>query len=163
MKYIDNNISFSNMVKYIDVVVAGSIGKSGNYHKYLQDYAETLTLLTLFTDYKSEAKDEDELFNEVMSICHSEEWKNEILPQIKCYEVFHYYVYEEIKYHTRPMAELSEALNSMRDLINKISEFANSIDIEEVARKANNVINAAENSNIVEFKKGSNSESDNND
>lgn len=132
MNYVENNISFSDMIEYVDVVVENSFGKTGSYHKYLQDYSETLVLAILFTDHSFEGKTELEIVNDALEICHSEEWWNEIIPQIKIYEVFHEYVESEIKYRLRPFANIDELIKKTSETLNKVVELLSAIDMDAI-------------------------------
>lgn len=129
MNYVENNISFVDMIKYMDVAVENSFGKNG-YHKYLQDYAETLILVSLFTDYSFEGKTAEQMVEESLAIYHSAEWWNDIIPQIKIYEAFHDYVESEIEYRLRPLAGVDDLVKTANGALAKVVEVLSAIDVD---------------------------------
>lgn len=133
MNYVENNISFTGMINYVDVVVQSSFGATGRYHKYLRDYAETFVLASLFTDHSFEGLTEVQIIEESLTIFNSAEWKNEILPKITIYEAFHDYVESEIEYRTRPLANMDDLLGRVNELVGKVTELLSSIDKEKLS------------------------------
>lgn len=130
MKYVENNIGYSDMIKYVDVIVNNSFGKSGRYHKYLREYAETVVLAKLFTDYSFEENgtDEDKLIENALSIYHSEEWQNDILPQIPRYAIMCKYIDYEIEQRIRPFAEVNELVHSVTQVLDELKALISAID-----------------------------------
>lgn len=129
MNYVENDISFVDMIKYMDIAVENSFGKNG-YHKYLQDYAETLILVILFTDYSFEGKTEEQIVEESLAIYHSAEWWNDIVPQIKIYEAFHGYVESEVEYRLRPLAGVDDMVKTINGALVKVVELLSAIDVD---------------------------------
>ena len=145
MNYVDKNVSYNTLIGYVDIAVNNSFGdKSGKYHKYLQDYIETLCLVSMFTDYEVKAKTMEDLVDEMLNICYSEEWKNDIIPKIGTkYDVFHSYVESGI-------AKMDDLIDSAKKNIDMLSQIMGSINIdklknisvEDVEEYLNNIKNA---------------------
>lgn len=128
-----NTIPYVDLVNIVDFAVKNSFGKaSGKYHKYMQDYAETLALLVAYTNYTIEEMKEDDLFEEVLQIRHSDHWKNEIVPEIEQYNAFVEYVDEEIETLTRPLANFDSTLNSVKEAADAFVNVLNVIDKEKL-------------------------------
>lgn len=152
INYIDKNIDYNTLVGYVDIAVKNSFGsKSGKYHEYLQDYIETLCLISMFTDYEVKAKTMEDLVNEMLEICHSDEWKNVIIPKIGIkYEVFHDYVVTEIRNELRPFAKMDDLIDSTKKSMDILAQVLGSINIdklkdisvEDVEEYLNNIKNA---------------------
>lgn len=131
INYVDKEINYTTMLGYVDVAVKNSFGKSGRYHKYLQDYTETLCLLSMFTDYEVKATTQEELLEEMLDIYHSDEWKNDILPKIgEKYNTFHGYVCDEINQALRPLGRFDDMMNSAKELIDAIGDLIKAVDPE---------------------------------
>ena len=130
MKYVENNIGYSDMIKYVDVIVNNSFGKSGRYHKSLREYAETVVLAKLFTDYSFEdsSVDEDALIENALSIYYSQEWQNEILPKIPHYAILSNYIDSEIEQRIRPFAEVNELVHAVTQVLEELKDLLTSID-----------------------------------
>ena len=162
------SIPYVDLVNLVDFAVKNSFGKtSGKYHKYMQDYAETLALLVAFTNYKIEQLKEDELFEEVLGIYHSDYWQNEIVTEIEQYDAFVEYVDEEIRDMVQPLANFDAAIESVKkaadafvDVMGAIdkdalktldfTELANALTAMDAVEKKDNTTQAID--NIVEFK-----------
>lgn len=134
MNYVDKNVSYNTLIGYVDIAVNNSFGdKSGKYHKYLQDYIETLCLVSMFTDYEVKAKTMEDLVDEMLGICYSEEWKNEILPKIGTkYDVFHSYVESGIANELRPFAKMDALVDSAKKSMDLLVHILESIDVEKL-------------------------------
>jgi hypothetical protein len=129
-KVVNADISFGKLTRYIDFVVANSFDKNGNYHAYLRDYAETIAIITMYTDYKLD----NAVFSldEVMKYRLSDEWDRLIEAIGNKYEVFHAYVENEINYINTPMRFADGTMKSLTSLIRKLEAVIEVIDIDKI-------------------------------
>ena len=63
IKVIDKEVSFDLVSEYIDFVVNSAYDENGVYHEYLKDYAEIISIISLYTDYGKEDLDISEVMN----------------------------------------------------------------------------------------------------
>lgn len=137
IKVITNKITHSHMIDLVDFAVKNSFSSNdGEYHKYLQDYAEGLAILLTFTNYEiSEGIKISELFDEVIEITLSDNWKNEIIPELgDVYNRFVEYVDSEIENKMRPMAKFDSTLNSIKSVADQIGDIVNAIGVDKLAQ-----------------------------
>lgn len=130
----------SEMIACVNYIVEHSFDAKNRYHLYLRDFYETLVILTNFTDYKSDKKD-NELVDEVMSIRNCGEWDfiegriSDVVAKL------HQYVDVEIQELTKPFAKINNLLESLNDVLAKASDLATAItkdgytqdDIQKIA------------------------------
>lgn len=135
IKLIGKTVNYSNLVSAVSFAAENSFSANDHkYHKYLQDYAETLAILAVFTNYTSEAKTETESFDEVMNIRFSDHWINEIIPELgDIYSVFVDYVDSEIEDRTRPLAKFDAVLDDTKEILDKAVQVARAIDVEKMS------------------------------
>ena len=127
MKFVDNTITYNRMVNYINFVVNNSFDEDGRYHQYKFDYALSIALIAMYTDY-TEAVD----FDEVMEFIHTTEWYELVGQMGKKYETFKYYVDCEIENMTKPFAFMNETVILARDILTKIKQFISVIDVDKL-------------------------------
>lgn len=134
LKVVSKNITPSHLVDLVSVAVKQSFSSSdGEYHKYLQDYAETLVVLLAFTNYQADSEEVDKLYDEVMNIASSDKWMNEIIPEIgDVYYKFVEYVEDEIEQRTKPFANFNSAIRSAIKLMNDTNALVNAVDSEKL-------------------------------
>ena len=126
-----NNCSYSELLLLVDYIVTNSFGKGdGEYHEYLKDFYTALVVLTNFTDYQSDLKD-NELADEVMDIAYSSEWER-ICNEIQIYDKLARYVRYEVKNRTRPLVKIENVIDKGNKLINMVAEKISAIDVEEL-------------------------------
>lgn len=136
---VTNDVSYTDMVDSIEFVVKNAFGnETKKYHKYLQDYAETLALLVAFTNWKPDFDlDADNstsmLFENVMEICHSKHWREIVISEIgDKYETFIEYVDSEIEMRNRPFAEIDNTIVAINEFANNINRLIGAIDVEKL-------------------------------
>ena len=135
IKVTNKNVSYYNMMSIAEFIVNESFSpRNGEYRKYLQDYAETLAMLVVFTNYnKGNKQSEEESFDEVMAIRESPEWTNEIIPEIgNAYDIITNYVDEMIEYRLRPMANFDQAIQTITKVASQISDIIGAVDVEKL-------------------------------
>ena len=139
MNIVDRELDMSKLIEGANLIVRNSFGRSGKYHKYLQDYAETYVFLQLFTDYEIQSNNDDpqqlevDLINEVLAVFYSDEWQNDILPNLSYQaDVIRKYVASEIDMKTRPLANFDNVLVSLNEVLVKLSEMVSDIDPEKL-------------------------------
>lgn len=117
LQLIDNGISFSTMIQYVDYVVQKSYSGNNNaYHAYLRDYYEMVSLLSMYTNYNDEYD-----LNEVMEIKNSSEWSDIVKGLGSKYHQFHYYIECELNRKNAPLAKFDELLNLVISSLNSIN------------------------------------------
>lgn len=117
LQLIDNGISFSTMIQYVDYVVQKSYSGNNNaYHAYLRDYYEMVSLLSMYTNYNGEYD-----LNEVMEIKNSSEWSDIVKGLGPKYHQFHYYIECELNRKNAPLAKFDELLNLVISSLNSIN------------------------------------------
>ena len=129
----NQKVNYSALADMVEFAVEKSFNKNGVYHKYLQDYAETLVLLAVMTNYSTDDNEKSisDQYDEVMEIANSTEWKNVIVPQFGAfYDLFTEYVDNEIENRMRPLAKMDEVLESTKRVLDMIYNVASQIDIE---------------------------------
>ena len=160
----NKNINYTNLADMVEFAVERSFDKNGRHHKYLQDYAEALTLLAVMTDYDTESKDITDSYNEVMEIANSDEWANEIVPEFgNMYSLFIEYVDSEIENRLRPMSKFDDTLDSLKKLVDMVIGIVDSVDTEALKNiDVTQLANALERLNVKENKLTANNETENN-
>lgn len=124
---IKNNITYNDVAMYVDAIVENAFDKNGNYHDYLFDYTYTSKLLGAFTDYSG-----DYNFNEVMEICHSDEWNSALREFYPWDEVVWKYAKEEIDDRRNPLFFINKFGASAIKLIEKLDSAVDKIDVDKV-------------------------------
>lgn len=127
MKFVDNTITYNRMVNYINFVVNNSFDENGRYHQYKFDYALSVALIAMYTDY-TEAVD----FDEVMEFIHTPEWYELVGQMGKKYETFKYYVDCEIENTTKPFAFMNETILLAKNVLEQINQFVSVIDKDKL-------------------------------
>ena len=131
----NQKVNYSALADMVEFAVEKSFNKNGVYHKYLQDYAETLVLLAVMTNYRTndEEKSISDQYDEVMEIANSSEWKNMIVPQFgDFYNLFTEYVDNEIENRMRPLAKMDEVLESTKRVLDLIYNVASQLDMDAI-------------------------------
>lgn len=127
-----NHIPFSKMMDFVEAIIRLSFDENGNYHKYLRDYAEALTVLEVYTDY-IDGKDKQD-FDTVMAIRHSKLWYESIVPAIQTdYDVLMEYLEEETERATAPLADFGKTIKVIGEAASKILEVAKAIKVDELS------------------------------
>ena len=127
MKFVDNTITYNRMVNYINFVVNNSFDENSRYHQYKFDYALSVALIAMYTDY-TEAVD----FDEVMEFIRTSEWYELVGQMGKKYETFKYYVDCEIENTTKPFAFMNETVILARDILTKIKQFISVVNVDKL-------------------------------
>ena len=128
IKVIDKEVSFDLVSEYIDFVVNSAYDENGVYHEYLKDYAEILSIISLYTDYGKEDLDISEVMNFYWD--ENSNWNN-IKKQLGYkWEMFDYYVIVSIKYKNTPMRFADQAMNTVMEFIKQFADILNKIDFE---------------------------------
>lgn len=141
---VKNSCSYSELLLLVDYVVGNCFGKvDGEYHEYLKDFYIALVLLTNFTDYKSELKD-NELVDEVMDIAFSSDWER-ICSEIKIYDKLLAYVRHEIKNKTRPLARVEELIKNGNKFFTTVIEKLTDLNVDDLAKAIDSI-----NENVAE-------------
>lgn len=153
------SISYSGLIDLVSFAVDKCFGAVDKmYHKYLQDYAETFTMLLAFTDYEIEGKTNSEIFDEVMNIRNSDFWEVELLPAIdEVYTEFVEYLDDEILTRTRPLARFDSMLEQAKDLLTDFNKILRSVDVEKLKDADLSTLFAAANA-IADVDKADNAE-----
>lgn len=136
IKVTKNDISYTELVDMVGFAVDNSFSASnGEYHKYLQDYAEALAILVHCTNYTiEEGITIDQLYNEVMEISNSDVWDNEIVPELgSYYEKFVEYVDSEIETRQRPFAKFDSVLINVNELASQMNMIMKSVDSNKLS------------------------------
>lgn len=129
IKVVRTHLPYSKLMDFVDTTVRLSFGTDGNYHKYLKDYVETLTILEVYTDYSGEVD-----FESVMDVRFSHVWDSVIIPAVhKDYEIFTNYVEDEIATITAPFAGITNTLASVKNTADKLFEVLNALNINELS------------------------------
>ena len=140
IKVLRKEVPFSSMVSMIQIAVDNSFGVvSKKYHKYLHDYAETLCVLMLYTDYTvdtpngdSEGVESNSNFDEIMSIRFSNKWV-EIISEIGYqYDVMSQYIQDEINQEIKPLAKMDALIASLSKIVDKAYNVLEAIDTEAI-------------------------------
>ena len=115
---VDKSIRYSKIMDFVAYVVSKSYVDNGIYHAYLRDYYETISILTMFTDYDGEYS-----FDEVMEIRNSPIWLDVLKAYDTKIQMFHYYIDCEIERINAPMANLGTAIGIAKDALVKANVF----------------------------------------
>ena len=131
-------VGWDEVIRYVEFTAKKSFDENGVYHKYLQDFAETVSVLTMFTDYFSngsnnnESKTDNDLLNEILGIRFSPEWEaicNVVGDKV---DYFHYYVDCEIEEMKKPLGDLSKAFHAVTDFVENINTVLKNVDADKL-------------------------------
>ena len=133
IKLVRDSISYTSMVEVVDLAVKYSFSTGGVYHKYLQDFGETLAIMLAYTDYQIQQNEQTNLFEEVMTVCHSQEWKTNVLQAIgHQYEIITEYIDDEIEQKIRPLAKVDATIDSIKTAVDGINTIIGALDVEKL-------------------------------
>ena len=140
IKVTNNSISYSALVKLVEIAVKNSFSAStGEYHEYLRDFGETFALLIGFTNYtfgddnKDGGNDAESLFEEVMTIAHNSKWINEIIPDIGgMYDTFMGYVESEIEQINMPFKSIDKLIKTSSAVVSEVNRAIKQINTGDI-------------------------------
>lgn len=127
IKFVDNTVTYSKMINYVEFVVNNSFDSKGRFHQYNYDYAMAVALIAMYTNYDAAVD-----FDEVMEFTHTSEWYK-IVEQIgKKYNTFKYYVDCDIEFATKPFAFANETIRVAKDTLIQFNELLSIIDKDKL-------------------------------
>ena len=99
-----------------------SYNKNNMYHAYLRDWFETISLLTMYTNYDGTYE-----FDEVMEIKASKEWSDIVKALGSKYQLFHYYVECDLNRLNAPLANVDSTIKIVKETVSKFNVLLDAI------------------------------------
>lgn len=131
LKINSKEVPYIKIVESAELVVKQSFDANGEYKKYLNDFAKTCAMLTLFTDY-----DGDYNYEEVMELESNDELQADLLHDVKA-SYFDDIVLDMVESKTRPFAEIDNAIKAIKEFVEKLNESLSDIDIGKIKEVLN--------------------------
>lgn len=134
INFVNKDVTIENALSYVKFVVENSFDEEGNYHEYLYDYAHTVAILHMFTDYDGSYK-----FFDIAKIVVSGDVidiEDELVGNI-AYDFFCMYTKNEVKEerdrHTT-LGYMSKLLKSAKNVVDAINNIVSELSAEDVKK-----------------------------